>query len=60
MDNIKTEIHKVIDQIPDDLSNDVLKYLKDILDKSSQDIKTATNLSKILSEDRKLLKKLAQ
>ena len=60
MDNIKAEIHKVVDRIPDDLSEDVLNYLKGILAKSSISVKISTNLSKILSEDIKLLNRLAR
>ena len=56
----KTEIHKVVDRLPDDLSEEVLAYLQSLLDKSARDAKLANNLSKILSEDRELLNRLAQ
>ena len=59
-ENVKTEIHKVVDMLPDDLSNEVLAYLKSMLDKSSNDVKLANNLSRILSEDQELLKRLAK
>jgi hypothetical protein len=58
--NVKSEIHKVIDMLPDDISIDVLDYLKSILKKSSDQIRTSNNLSKILEEDRNLLNRLAQ
>ena len=58
--NVKIEIHKVIDMLPDDISKDVLDYLKSILKKSSDQVKTSNNLSKILKEDRNLLNRLAQ
>ncbi len=58
--NLKIEIHKVIDMLPDDISKDVLEYLKSILKKSSDEIRTSNNLSKILKEDRNLLNRLAQ
>jgi hypothetical protein len=58
--NVKTEIHKVIDMLPDDISKDVLDYLKSILKKSSNQVRTSNNLSKILKEDRNLLNRLAQ
>jgi len=58
--NVKTEIHKVIDLLPDDISKDVLDYLKSILQKSSDQVRTSNNLSKILKEDRSLLNRLAQ
>ncbi len=59
-ENVKIEIHKVVDMLPDDLSDEVLTYLKSILDKSSHEVKLSTNLSKILSEDRELLNRLAK
>ena len=58
--NVKTEIHKVIDMLPEDISKDVLDYLKSILKKSSDQVRTSNNLSKILKEDRNLLNRLAQ
>ena len=58
--NVKTEIHKVIDMLPDDISKDVLDYLKSILEKSTNQVRTSNNLSKILKEDRNLLNRLAQ
>ncbi len=59
-ENVKTEIHKVVDMLPDDLSDEVLSYLKSIVDKSSQDVKLSTHLSKILKEDKELLNRLAK
>ena len=59
-ENVKTEIHKVVDMLPDDLSNEVLTYLKSILNKSSYDVKLANHLSKILAEDHELLNRLAK
>ena len=58
--NVKAEIHKVIDMLPDDISKDVLDYLKSILKKSSDQVRTSNNVSKILKEDRNLLNRLAQ
>jgi hypothetical protein len=58
--NVKIEIHKVVDMLPDDISKDVLDYLKSILKKSSDEIRNSNNLSKILKEDRNLLNRLAQ
>jgi hypothetical protein len=58
--NVKIEIHKVIDMLPDDISKDVLEYLKSILKKSSDEVRTSNNLSKIIKEDRNLLNRLAQ
>jgi hypothetical protein len=57
---IKTEIQKVLDQVPENVLEDVLDFLKELQGKSTDQIKLANNLRKILSEDRELLEKLAQ
>jgi len=57
---IKTEIQKVLDQVPESVLQDVLDFLKELQIKSADDIKFANNLRKIISEDRELLEKLAQ
>lgn len=57
--SVKIEIHKVIEMLPEDISKDVLEYLKSIL-KKSYEVKHSNNLSKILREDRNLLNRLAQ
>ena len=57
---IKTEIQKVLDQVPESVLQDILDFLKELQTKSVDDIKLANNLRKIISEDRELLEKLAQ
>ena len=57
---IKTEIQKVIDQVPETVLLDVLDFLKELQIKSEDEIKLVNNLRKIISEDRELLEKLAQ
>ncbi len=57
---IKTEIQKVLDQVPESVLQEVLDFLKGLQNKSVDQIKLADNLRKILSEDRELLEKLAQ
>jgi hypothetical protein len=57
---IKNEIHKVLDQVPEDALPDVLGFLKELQVHSSDKIKLTNNLKKILSEDRELLEKLAK
>jgi len=57
---LKTEIQKVLDQVPESILQDVLDFLKELQTKSVDDIKLANNLRKIISEDRELLEKLAQ
>lgn len=57
---IKKEINKALDQVPEKLLVDILELIKEVqLDKSSNSTLTS-NLKKILSEDSDLLHKLAQ
>lgn len=57
---VKTEILKVIDAVPEDLLKDILTYLKSIQGKSSGTIQLSQHLSEIISEDKELLEKLAK
>ncbi|MCX6292548.1 MAG: hypothetical protein NT126_12400 [Bacteroidetes bacterium] len=57
---IKTEIQKVLDSIPDVVLEDILNYLKNIQGKSPDAISLSQNLRKILAEDSELLERLAQ
>lgn len=59
-DNIKTEINKIIDKVPDDMLEDIYTILKDFADKNPDTIKLSHNLNKILSEDKGLLERLAK
>lgn len=57
---IKAEIQKVLDEVPEDVLIDILDHLKQIQQQASGEIKLAKNLKKILAEDRELLERLAQ
>jgi len=57
---IKAEIEKVLDQIPESVLEDLLQYLNSLKTKTSEKIKMSKNLKKILEEDKSLLEKLAQ
>ena len=59
-DNIKTEIQKIIDKVPDEMLEDIYQILKDFADKSPDTIKLSHNLSKVLNEDKGLLERLAK
>ncbi len=59
-DNIKTEIQKIIDKVPDDMLEDIYQVLKDFADKNPDSIKLSHNLNKILSDDKGLLERLAK
>lgn len=48
------------DGMNEDFSDEVLKFMSDFAEKNPQEIKLSENLDRIMSEDRKLLKKLAK
>jgi len=50
----------VLNNIPDDVLEDVLRYLKSLTNKSRRSIILSQNLGKILEEDKNLLERLAQ
>ncbi len=57
---IRSEILKTLDTIPENVLQDILDYLKTIQDKSADKIKLGKNLHDILMEDKALLEKLAK
>jgi len=57
---IKTEIQKVLDKVPENVLADVLDYLKQVEVQSNGSIMQNKNIQKILEEDKGLLKRLAQ
>lgn len=59
-EDLKKEITDAIDNIPDNVLVDVLKYIKSLENKSKDKIQLSQNLSDILKEDRNLLERLAK
>jgi Asp-tRNA(Asn)/Glu-tRNA(Gln) amidotransferase C subunit len=57
---IKIEINKVIEDIPETALEDILHYLRDLKNFSSEDIRISAFLSKIVREDKELLTRLAK
>ncbi len=57
---IKNEIQKVLDKVPENVLKDILDFLKDLQSQPSGRLDLASNLRQILAEDKELLKKLAQ
>jgi len=57
---VKTEIQKVLDKVPDNLLKDILDYLKTIQSKSTDTVQLSKNLKQIISEDKSLLERLAK
>jgi len=56
---IRQEIHKVVDNMPEEVLQNVLEYFHELEHSSKDQIKLAQNLKTILSEDKELLHKLA-
>jgi hypothetical protein len=59
-DEIKYEINKVLDHLPDNALQELLSYLKEIEGKQTVSLLDKTTIEKILTEDKNLLQKLAQ
>lgn len=57
---IKTEIEKVLDSVPETILQDVLDFLKELQDQPIGKVKLTNNLRQILTEDKELLGRLAQ
>jgi hypothetical protein len=58
--DLRKEITRVIQHVPDDFLNDILDYLKKIEVKSEKDIGSLKHLKQIFKEDQELLEKLAK
>jgi len=59
-DEIKYEINKVLDLLPDKALEDLLSFLKNIENRDSGIFLDNSRLLRILKEDKDLLQKLAQ
>jgi|GEM_PF-656644 len=57
---IKTEIQKVLENVPESALPNILDFLKELQTIPVNQINVAGNLRQILSEDKELLEKLAQ
>jgi hypothetical protein len=57
---IKKEINKVLDQVPEKLLVDILDLIKEVQSEKSSNSTLTSNFKKILSEDSEVLHKLAQ
>lgn len=57
---IKIEIQKVLDNVPENLLHDILGLLKDFQNESTERIQITHSLRQILSEDKELLDRLAK
>ena len=59
-EEIKHEINKVLDHLPDKTLQDILSFLKSIEGKQTISLTDRATLDKILTEDKDLLEKLAK
>jgi hypothetical protein len=57
---IKTEINKLLDEVPEDILQDILHLLQDIHNNPADKIKLSHHLRQILTEDKELLERLAK
>lgn len=57
---IKSEIEKALDGIPDNVLQEILDYLKLIRGKSADKVKLTKGLRNIIAEDKDLLERLAK
>jgi len=57
---IKTEIQKVLDNVPEAILQDVLDFLKELQNQPGEKVKLTNNLRQILSKDKELLERLAK
>ena len=58
--DLRKEINRVIQEVPENFLEDILSYLKQIERRSKNDIEALTDLKRILKEDQELLEKLAK
>jgi lantibiotic modifying enzyme len=57
---IRKEINRVIQEVPENFLEDILFYLKQIEKKSKNDVEAFSDLKQIFREDQELLEKLAK
>lgn len=57
---IKSEIIKLLDTVPENVLEDLLGYLKQAEGQTKEKIEFSRHLKQILKEDKELLEKLAQ
>jgi len=59
-DELKEELDKVLESVPDELLEDVLDYIKVLIANPSNNIQLTSNLREIINEDKGLLQRLVQ
>ena len=59
-DELKEELDKLLEPLPDELLEDVLDYIKVLITNPSNNIQLTSNLCEIINEDKGLLQRLVQ
>jgi len=59
-EEIKSEIQKSLDKVPESVLQDILSFLKQAENQTKDKLTLAKNLREILSQDRELLERLAK
>ena len=59
-DELKEEIAKVLERVPEDILEDILNYLKLLISNPKEKLSMTTKLRQIINEDEELLQKLAK
>lgn len=57
---IKSEIQKLLDNVPENVLQDLLLYLKEAQKQTKDQAELSSHIRKIIQEDRELLEKLAK
>lgn len=60
MAEVKEEIQRIINRLPEDVLSDIWTYLKELENSSKSEIELSAHLRKILTEDKNLLQRLAK
>ena len=58
--DLRKEINRVIEKVPDDFLTEILKYLKEVENKTVKDFESLKHIKQIFKEDQELLEKLAK
>ena len=57
---LKLEIEKLLNNVPDDVLKNLLDFMKQVQQQTSDQLELSNYIKKILKEDKQLLKKLAK
>ena len=58
--DLRKEITRVIEKVPDDFLTEILNYLKEVENKTKKDFESLKHIKQIFKEDQELLEKLAK